>query len=200
MAKIDSLEDVLSLINESTATGTLNANMDRIEEAFQNTLSRDGSVPNQMEYELDTNSNKIINVSDIRLPDGRSVADQLAASDLVAGIIADNGDFTPEAFGAAGDGTTDDTTSFQQCVDYCRTNSIAMSLREGSSYVLTDTIQFGETTNVVGFRGLWGNKANILPRFNNKPVFDLTGIQNGVRAFFRDIRSIMISGGDENYN
>ena len=54
MAKIDTLGDV-------TAAG-VNANNDRITEAFQNTLSRDGSTPNEMEANLDMNGFSIINV------------------------------------------------------------------------------------------------------------------------------------------
>lgn len=39
-----------------------NTNLAAIETAFQNTLSRDGSSPNQMEATLDMNSNRIINL------------------------------------------------------------------------------------------------------------------------------------------
>jgi hypothetical protein len=40
-----------------------NANNDRLETAIENTLSRDGTTPNQMEAQLDMNSNKVINVA-----------------------------------------------------------------------------------------------------------------------------------------
>src|SRR5690606_8032298 len=44
---------------------TLNANFDKVEAALENTLSRDGSVPNQMEADLDMNHNDIINVDNL---------------------------------------------------------------------------------------------------------------------------------------
>jgi hypothetical protein len=40
----------------------LNANFDAIEEAFENTVSRDGTGPNFLQADLDANSNRIINV------------------------------------------------------------------------------------------------------------------------------------------
>lgn len=40
----------------------LNSDLTAIEEAFENTLSRDGTGPNQMEADLDLNSHKIINL------------------------------------------------------------------------------------------------------------------------------------------
>lgn len=43
----------------------LNDNSDLIEAAFENTLSRDGTGPNNMESDLDMDSNDIINVGDI---------------------------------------------------------------------------------------------------------------------------------------
>jgi len=44
----------------------LNANFDAIETALENTLSRDGTIPNTMEVDLDMNSNNIINyVTDV---------------------------------------------------------------------------------------------------------------------------------------
>jgi hypothetical protein len=40
----------------------LNANFDAIEEAFENTVSRDGTGPNFLQADLDANSNRIINL------------------------------------------------------------------------------------------------------------------------------------------
>ncbi len=42
----------------------LNDNLDLIEAAFENTLSRDGTGPNNMESDLDMDSNSIINLAD----------------------------------------------------------------------------------------------------------------------------------------
>ena len=42
----------------------LNDNSDLIEAAFENTLSRDGTGPNNMESDLDMDSNTIINLAD----------------------------------------------------------------------------------------------------------------------------------------
>ena len=43
----------------------LNENFAAIEDAVDNTVSRDGSIPNQMEADLDMNSNDILNVNNI---------------------------------------------------------------------------------------------------------------------------------------
>lgn len=47
------------------AVTTINANMDAIEAAIENTLSRDGTIPNQMTADLDMNNNDIINADNI---------------------------------------------------------------------------------------------------------------------------------------
>lgn len=44
------------------AVTTINANMDAIEAAVENTLSRDGTTPNQMGADIDMNNNDILNV------------------------------------------------------------------------------------------------------------------------------------------
>lgn len=64
MAKKPTLSDVTNIY---TSAPTINANNDRIEEAFENTLSRDGSTPNQMEADLDMNGNDILNVDNIQV-------------------------------------------------------------------------------------------------------------------------------------
>ena len=54
---------VLNNINSGYAsTSALNDNFALIETALENTLSRDGTTPNQMENNLDMNSNRIINL------------------------------------------------------------------------------------------------------------------------------------------
>ena len=61
MAKIDPLTTIASGFN---STAQLNSNFTKITAALTNTLSRDGSTPNQMDAVLDMNSNRIINLTD----------------------------------------------------------------------------------------------------------------------------------------
>jgi hypothetical protein len=60
VAKI-TLNDI-SHPGDNSVVGTINNNNASIEQAFENTLSRDGTAPNQMEAPLDMNSNRIINL------------------------------------------------------------------------------------------------------------------------------------------
>lgn len=61
MAKL-TLTDLVNLQNETTAVNAINANNAAIETAMENTLSRDGTVPNTMGNNLDMNSNQILNL------------------------------------------------------------------------------------------------------------------------------------------
>lgn len=57
----------LGQINSTVFTVTqLNSAYTKIDEAFDNTLSRDGSTPNTMSADLDMNSNSLLNVDDIQ--------------------------------------------------------------------------------------------------------------------------------------
>lgn len=60
MAKL-TLNDIASGFQSTTAANTNNA---LIEAALENTLSRDGASPNQMESDFDMNSNRILNLPD----------------------------------------------------------------------------------------------------------------------------------------
>lgn len=57
------LSNVGSLIDATTAQNTINANNAEIVTAVQNTLSLDGTTPNQMRSTLDMNSNQIVNLA-----------------------------------------------------------------------------------------------------------------------------------------
>lgn len=63
MAKL-TLTDVGTLANPASAQQALNDNFAAIEAAFENTVSRDGTLPNTMEAEFDANGHKLINVGD----------------------------------------------------------------------------------------------------------------------------------------
>jgi hypothetical protein len=80
------LDDLVSLTNSTSAT---NQNSRRVEAAIENTLSRDGSLPNAMLADLDMNSRHIVN-----LPVPASPTEPVRLGDLldeipaVAGAIA----------------------------------------------------------------------------------------------------------------
>ena len=64
MTKRPSLTDITTVAG---APAAINANWREIEAAFDNTLSRDGCTPNQMQADIDLDSNDILNVKDLRL-------------------------------------------------------------------------------------------------------------------------------------
>lgn len=62
MSKRPSLVDIVNILTSSTA---INSNSAAVQAAFDNTLSRDGSTPNNMEADLDMDSNDLLNVGSI---------------------------------------------------------------------------------------------------------------------------------------
>lgn len=64
MPKISGLQNLANLQNETTATTAINNNNALVREALLNTVSRDGSEPNQMNAPFDMNSHEIINLPD----------------------------------------------------------------------------------------------------------------------------------------
>jgi hypothetical protein len=66
----------------------LNANFDEIEDGFNNTLSRDGTGPNNMEADLDMDSNSIINLADAIHPQAAVTLKQLTGG--LQGVASGN--------------------------------------------------------------------------------------------------------------
>jgi len=101
MAKL-TLSDVTNPNNQTSIAATVNANNSSIETAIENTLSRDGTSPNEMAANLDMDSNRILNLPEpvddtepVRLTDldellGDSVVNLDDLQDVVITSVADN--------------------------------------------------------------------------------------------------------------
>lgn len=77
-----------------------NSNNDAIEAAIENSVSRDGSTPNQMQAQFDLNSNRIINLGApannndaARLQDLLDNSADLSSTTAVATSVGDTGGF-----------------------------------------------------------------------------------------------------------
>lgn len=64
MAKIDIKRLDSTTANDTKATKTINDNFKALQEAIDNTVSRDGTIPNYMKTNLDLNHNRLINIAE----------------------------------------------------------------------------------------------------------------------------------------
>ncbi|MEZ2224401.1 hypothetical protein [Rhizobium sp. RCC_161_2] len=160
---------------------TINQNNGLIEAAFDNTISRDGSSPNQMNSNIDMNHHDIINVSHLSADDviinSESVIQRIAdeaslraaadtalstrISSLENGDLVDVHKVNPLQFGAKGDGVHDDTYAIQQMVDSDYT--VVDWLGAEYTWLINDTITvskpnitwYGSSLVKMDRHGLW---------------------------------------------
>lgn len=117
MAKL-TLSSITNLQNETSAVATLDANNVLVEASVENTLSRDGTSPNEMGADLDMNSNRILN-----LPDALSAQEPLTLSQYEASV--------------SGTGTAPNTASYLTLANSSSLTSERV-LTAGSNITLTD--------------------------------------------------------------
>lgn len=128
MSKV-TLNNVSSFTNDTTAANTVNTNSATIVTAFDNTLSRDGTSPNQMNAQLDMNGNRLLN-----LAQPISAGEPLRLQD--ASIL--NGGGTVQSIPAGG--TTGQVLTKTSNTDYVANwqgISLAGTLAAGSNITLT---------------------------------------------------------------
>lgn len=131
------LQNLASLENELTAVNTINSNNAAITAAMDNTLSRDGTAPNQMQSELDMNSFQVLN-----LPQPATANSALRLQDLstfVGGGIVTN---------IPAGGTTGQTLAKVNNTDYnVAWTSESAELTAGTNIVLTGSTPTTISTN-----------------------------------------------------
>lgn len=86
MAKLV-LDDIGSTLTNTAAT-TINNNNAKIEIALENTLSRDGTIPNNMAADIDMNSNDLLNVDNLQASSIILGGSVLVPGEVAAGQIA----------------------------------------------------------------------------------------------------------------
>ena len=67
-----------------TSADTLNSNLEALRDAFENTISRDGSTPNSMEADLDLNDYDLLNVGEVDATTLRIGGQLVNIADLVS--------------------------------------------------------------------------------------------------------------------
>ena len=150
----------------------LNDNSDLVEAAFENTLSRDGTGPNNMESDLDMDSNSILNADTVFADKVRS--DELyinntlvVPSNLAQATNANVVQYNPlgtgavpttvqaklrqtvsvEDFGAVADGTTNNTAAVQLALDSLPTAGGLVDIPAGCRFNLT-ALTFRQNCNM----------------------------------------------------
>lgn len=149
MAKV-TLDNLATTLANSAAAA-INANNDDLELAFENTLSRDGTGPNQMLADFDMNNNDILNVKDLDV-DTLTVAGELVIPSDLAVIplpetvmlktdydpdgfnetVFDKLPIMPEAFEGA-----NDTARINTAAAFAVANQRPLHLTDGRTYTIS---------------------------------------------------------------
>lgn len=129
MSKI-TLNSINSLQNENTAITLLNQNSNTITSAFDNTLSRDGSQPNQMLADLDMNSNDILNLNKLTTSELILNGEEVVTSDLSSLIPIPDGTILSNISGASAIPTSNSLSSI---MDHDVGNTVGNMVYRGAS-------------------------------------------------------------------
>lgn len=151
MTKKPDLTNITTMYN---AAGTISENNDKIEASFENTLSRDGSTPNNMQADLDMDGNDIINVGSVTIG-GVGIDAEVASLDVTNNITVGG---TVDGRDVAADGTkldgldqgvaTTDSPSFAAL-----TVNGELEVTDGSVPIITLTDNGGGKAVVASFNG-----------------------------------------------
>lgn len=192
-----SLTSLANLQNEQTAVSTINANSAATATALENTLSRDGTSPNQMNGTIDMNSNHIINLpapasthEPARVEDMgpliTALLPSLVPTSIPIGVTAVTGRANVKSFGAVGDGTTDDTVAIQAAITSLILGGGEVYFPQGK-YVISASLNVNY--NNVAFRGM-GEEISTIFAKNNANIVSMINWNNA----FGEVSDLTIDG------
>lgn len=173
MAKL-TLQDVQS---GYSAASVMNANNAAIEAALENTLSRDGTTPNEMDANLDMDSNEIINLgppttanSAARLAD---VTDAIsgAATAVLTSIVDSGAQFTSDNV----EGALQEVATALDAITAATTSGSYTGTLTGMSTSPTVTIYYAKANGIVTL-AFSGQSAT-----SNANSLTITGMPAGIR-------------------
>lgn len=179
------LQDIASLTNETAALAALNSNSAIVETASDNSLSRDGTTPNQMLADFDMNSNDIINLpAPVNSSSPLRLAELSALQAAVGGTIniGSNADsvsynqggtgaatrtvgtklrefLSVKDFGAVGDGSTDDTAAINSWLTALTTGKAG--LIPAGTYKFTSALSKTDNSHF-SIMGMGGQESTLL--------------------------------------
>ena len=199
MAKGPTITTIASGYYSRTA---LNDNFTNIDQAFDNTLSLDGSTPNAMGADLDMNSKDVLNVNDVYAD--RLLLNGVPVSTSAVTVDSESVTYTPEFtgavtsnveaklqeavsvkdFGAVGDGITDDTAAIQAAA-----NTTLPIFVPAGTYILSAAITF---TGVAAVRGEGIGRSNL--QWSTTNGFEVTGVLGNNNPVILSGLSFLTSG------
>jgi len=143
MAKL-TLQDPVSMTNQTSFMNLIAENNEAIETALENTLSRDGTTPNQLESAIDMNSNRILNlpapISDF---EPVRLADMEGTIDVVDSLTVFGANLVSAADAAAGRTVLELTPSATTAIG---TSGAVLPLLDGNN-IYSGTANFSNTTD-----------------------------------------------------
>ena len=126
-----------------TSTTTLNENFEALRDAFDNTISRDGSLPNTMSADLDLNGNDITNVNTITDSSGGDLVQDARDAKVGAEAAKTAAESARDAAQTAQTGAETAYNSVQPYLD--EIDTVASDLTAGS-FVAGSEYDFGSIT------------------------------------------------------
>lgn len=204
MAKLE-LTPITSLGNVSSAIAAINNNYDAIEEALENTLSRDGTLPNQMEADLDLNSYDLLNAGRVQADSILLDGMLLAPSEVAAQTFLQDGDgavprtiadklrdiVSVKDFGAVGDGITDDTEAIQNAVNF------GIAEMPPGVYCVSAEIVIPDGCGLVGASAFWKRRTGYVYSGAKQSVLKYIGASGTNTCVVRaSATAVGVMGGD----
>lgn len=176
MAKVSGVTPLENLESQTTAVQAINQNFDLLVDAIENTVSRDGTTPNELTANLDMNGHRLIN-----LPSPQSSSEPARWADISALTLT--GYAVPSITGNAGKRLSTDGTSLLWSTggsgDLLSTNNLSDVVNPGTARTNLG-LGTASTANV-------GTSGSTVPVNNGSNTFSGSNVFTNTNEFSGDL-------------